>query len=63
MEYYWTQDKIKIVSQVLNYAVSYNHAVSELRKFNIVTNFGVLVQIVRKHKIEKTHLKWGGKRR
>jgi hypothetical protein len=60
---YWTLDKIETVSQVMEYATSYDFAVHELRKFDIVTNFGVLVQVVRKHKIKKPHLKWGGNRK
>lgn len=63
MEYYWKPDKIQIVSQVFEHATSYDFAIRELKKFNIQTNCGVLVQIVRKHKINKPHLKWGGKRR
>lgn len=63
---YWTTDKIETVTSIMPEATSYNHAVQLLKQHNIVTNRGVLIQIVHKLRKEKNIktplLKHGGKR-
>lgn len=63
---YWTTDKIETVTSIMPEATSYNHAVQLLKQHDIVTNRGVLIQIVHKLRKEKNIktplLKHGGKR-
>lgn len=60
---YYTPEIKNIIKQVMQYATSYDHAVSELRNHDIITNRGVLIQIVHHNNIERPLLRWGGNRK
>lgn len=60
---FWTHDKISHIRQVMQYATGYDQAVRELRKQDIITNSGVIRQVILKHNIEKPKIKHGGSRK
>lgn len=62
-KHFWTHEKISQIRQVMQYATGYDQAARELRKQDIITNGGVLRQIILKHKIEKPKIKHGGNRK
>lgn len=62
-KHYWTHEKISHIRQVMQNATGYDQAARELRKQDIITNGGVLRQIILKHKIEKPKIKHGGNRK
>jgi hypothetical protein len=63
---YWTPQKIEKVKEVMLQADSYDSAVMLLKRHDIITNRGVLSQIVHKLRqsgeIKTPLLKHGGKR-
>lgn len=61
--YYWNEDRLNCVRDVLSTATSMSDACIELRKYGITTNRESLQMVSYLHDIARPMMEHGGKRR